>query len=471
MRKFLLLAPIVMVLFACQKNAEPDPVEVTFQAGLSQYITKASDTAFEAGDSLALWAEGGVTASGMALVCNGSSFATPSPLYWTVEGTAAASFSAMYPFSASKAGSVFTVKADQSTHAAYTASDLMLGSAKADHGTKSVNLPMKHQLCQIAVCIKNELEDPVSEVLLQGVKRSVAFSKTGIGAASGNADTVKTAAATIEGGSAYVAILPPQEFDFTVEVVTAGGARFKYLTGPFRVDEGGVQMRFSLVLNSTSIACSVEPYATGWSLPLVQDSSSVESLSVGAFKALPTENNVLYKVSGKIVGVSGSSFSLTDAVDTLAVGSLLSSSGVPDVQFAASGLNEGDFLRVYGKSGTAVVYLNHAPGIAVAPASGENLVWTGVGDLADWESEVSVPASAFAGIVSGTKLNVHLSAVFGNFWSLSLYSGTMEPVLTYVSGTASSPVVEVSVNEEIATLLKSSGLVIRGTAVVGAVGF
>jgi len=478
MKKCHFLILLVIAAVSCKEQFNPVPVSVTFRAGLEKYETKATDNSFENGDSLALWAEGGVTASCIPLVCSGTSFMTPTPLYWTDLGSAGASFTAMYPFAVSRMGTVFSVKTDQSTHAAYTASDLMIGSCNAEHGTKEVALPMRHQLCQIAVCVNNELEDPVSEVLLDGVKCSMSFSKSGTGAVSGKAVTVKTAAATIEGGSAYVALLPLQEFDFSVEVITAGGVHFKYKTGPFKVDESGVQIRFDLVLNSLSLSCTPEPYLTGWSLPLIQDSSSIPPVSLGCFISLPLADKSIYRISGKIANVAEPAFSLTDAVDTVAVGKLLSPSCIPDVQFAAADLKEGDFLRVYGAhhfaEGTAsmpsAVYVNHAMGLSVSASEGESFVWTGVADLADWSSELIVPATSFTSVAAGSKLRVHLSAVFGNFWTLSLYSGAMDPLSFNLSGSASAGVAEIDVTETIATALKASGLVVRGTAVVGAVG-
>lgn len=479
-----------MLLFvaavACNKESsdqKPDPVPVAFQVSLDRYATKATDTAFESGDSLALWATGAVAADCVPLVCNGSTFATPSVLYWSDLSSASASFSAIFPFAAGRS-SVFTVAADQSSHAAYTASDLMIGSCTAEHGA-TVSLPMKHQLCQLAVCIKNEIDDPVAEVWVKGVKTSVGCSRTGIGAVSGDAVSVKACAATLpDGTSAYVAIVPPQEFDCSVVVVTAGGTQFKYSTGAFRVDESGVQVRFELVLNALSLSCAPEPFVTGWTMPLVQDSSSIGALSLSGFKGLPAEDTGMYKISGKIVAGASDAFFLTDAADTVAVGALLSPSCVPG-EFAAKGLCEGDFLRVYGARAVAdgvatmpaAVYVSHAAGLAVAPAAGETFVWSGVADLADWSSELRVPASAFAAVTPGSKLRIHLCAVFNNFWSLKLYSGTMDPILPgasdadgTISGTAAEPVLELEVAESVAALLKASGLVVRGTAVLGALG-
>lgn len=458
----------------------PAPVAIAFQAGFGGYVTKATDDSFEAGDSLALWAEGGVTASCIPLVCSGVSFDTPAPLFWSDLNASSATFTAMYPFAASRAGSVFSVSTDQSSHAAYTASDLMLGSVVAENGTKVVSLPMNHQLCQIAVCVKNELDDPVSEVLLNGVLCSVGFSRTGIAAASGEPASVRTAAASLNGSPAWVAVLPPQEFDFSVEVITASGAHFKYATGPFAVDESGVQIRFELVLNALSLSCTPQPYVTGWTLPLVQDSSSIKSLSLGSFASLPDDDREMYRLSGKITSVEGSSFSLTDAVDTVKVGSLLSPSCVPDVQFSAKGLGDGDFLRVYGIRGFAdgaaflpsAVYVTHADGLAVSADSGESFVWEGVADLADWSSELCIPASSFSSLAAGSALCIHFGAVFNNFWTVSVYSGAMDSISpgTSVSGTADTSVLEIAVTDVIATAMKSSGLVVRGTAVVGAVG-
>ena len=169
MRKHLLLASAYIVLVggmaSCSSNDLADEEAGNRVQGRVVFVadmTRASDTHFETGDAVGIYAStsergeilpSGNYASNEKYVYNNGQFigvAGGIPLY---EGDIwAVNYYAVYPYNDNQTVSfTFTVDEDQSTHANYTKNDLMLGYNASTTADAVVPLHFRHMLCQVVI--------------------------------------------------------------------------------------------------------------------------------------------------------------------------------------------------------------------------------------------------------------------------------------------------------------------------------
>ena len=214
----LVLAAAAISACAVKENATEDVVgkEIKFQAGIGSFQVKASDTAFEKGDEIGLFAEEPVSATNVRLTSDGESLTPETTLYWGLgqDVNQPVAFYAYYPYAAGTAAQfTFAVAADQSSAAAYAAADLMLASTAAAPADASVRLNFGHRMSRAIIQVKNNLNNAavtavsVSGVLLEADVDITVPSVT----AKGQTATVKAASVTgADGTMAWAVILPPQ---------------------------------------------------------------------------------------------------------------------------------------------------------------------------------------------------------------------------------------------------------------------
>ena len=166
----ILLSACVMLTVSCSQEAddlltnqstEPTSRAVTFNASFGEGTTRATETSFEAGDQIGVWAiqsnsslrSSGNYADNVPYRYAGGSFtATGTGISLPSNGSSLAYF-AVYPYSTSftNTGNLsFTVKSNQSSHADYTASDLCMASTEPTT-SQAVNLTFNHVMSRVMV--------------------------------------------------------------------------------------------------------------------------------------------------------------------------------------------------------------------------------------------------------------------------------------------------------------------------------
>lgn len=181
---FSLLVAAAALTAACQK-AEPDasapvrPIQFRFTTG-SQ--TRATDTAFELGDKAGISMRPASDPENwiyrnMPLVNTQQGFRSLDAMYYPEQGDVA--FAACYPFvegldPTDPAGFAWSVAADQRSHGAYTASDLMLASAdRVANGTDPVVMTFDHVLSKLEVNIIPADGTSAEEIMASGVEINI----------------------------------------------------------------------------------------------------------------------------------------------------------------------------------------------------------------------------------------------------------------------------------------------------------
>ncbi len=160
MKKFLLLSLSALVaLSSCSKSPEVETGnsnnKVSFLAKINNAISRASNTSFDEGDAIGVFAkESGAEsfyAENVEYRYTAGSFSSETPI---VYDAADLEFKAVYPYAEENAAQFeFSVEADQSAQGAYTASDLMFAQTEATHQT-TPSLVFDHKLASIEVSIE-----------------------------------------------------------------------------------------------------------------------------------------------------------------------------------------------------------------------------------------------------------------------------------------------------------------------------
>ena len=220
----------LLALTACGQNNKvtPERKAISFRAGVSQYVTKATDTAFENGDAISLFAGEPVAANNVKLSYDGSALVPEHTVYWGVEQTSATDFTAIYPYgSYSSASADLTVGLDQSDPSVFKASDFMKASVSAAPADGAVVLPFKHAMSKLVVKITNNTSNVVEGVKLAGVYTTLT--------ANGAADAATVQA--YKAGETFELIVAPQTSKPMLTVVTRAGDY---------VFEGGIEIAAGL---------------------------------------------------------------------------------------------------------------------------------------------------------------------------------------------------------------------------------
>ena len=206
----------LLALTACGQNNKvtPERKAISFRAGVSQYVTKATDTAFENGDQISLFAGSPVGASNVKLTVDGTALVPEQTVYWGLEQTSATDFTAIYPYgSYSSASANLTVGLDQSDPVVFKASDFMKASVSAAPSDGAVVLPFKHAMSKLVVKITNNTVNEVEGVRLSDVYTTLI--------ANGAADAATISA--YKGSNGFELIVAPQTSKPVLTVVTRAG--------------------------------------------------------------------------------------------------------------------------------------------------------------------------------------------------------------------------------------------------------
>lgn len=269
---------VCAVAIGCQSEEstkDQGPVkEISFRAGLGKYEVKATETAFEQGDVVGLFAAAPVEADNVALTWDGESVKPAQPIYWAVDqaGDQASAFYAYYPYSeqVSQPEFLFSVPADQRTEAAYKAADLLTASALGTPDVGEVYLRFAHQLTRIIMEIDASAYDSeVASVELEGLYLTTEVDLT-IPCVNIPEDAqrgvVKAAPlAKADGTKAWGVIVPPDEDVelLTLKVTLANGEELSISQEGICLKEG-VSYTVKVLLDESSMPVGFEFEVFDW---------------------------------------------------------------------------------------------------------------------------------------------------------------------------------------------------------------
>lgn len=272
--QFLTLVLSAAAISACavKETATEDATgkEIKFQAGIGSFQAKATDTAFEKGDEIGLFADAPVSAVNVRLTSDGQSITPESTLYWGLEQdvNAPVAFYAYYPYAAGTADTfTFAVAADQGSAAALAAADLMLASTAAAPADGTVRLNFGHRMSRAIITVDNRLSDAaVTGVTVSGVliEADVDIKAPSV-AAKGQPATVKAAPVSgADGTAAWAVILPPQEPQALVITVTLADGTSYDIPAQGAVLDEGYSYNVSVYLDQTSFSMEFSAGITDW---------------------------------------------------------------------------------------------------------------------------------------------------------------------------------------------------------------
>ncbi len=259
-------------------------------ATTSAYSSRATDTAFEVGDAISVFAyKGGVVTSEaagfdanfVAWIDNGkftkgeSGFSGDKEYKW-YEGEEKSQIFGLYPYNEKWStidvltnAITFCVQTDQSAHAGYTASDLMY-AAKSDVAPteESVKLEFIHLLSKIVIDVKNERTEKIVGAYVDGVQGNILFEFPQY-YATGDRGTIRAGelATPTEGyTNSFVLIVPPQKVAPKLAFVTDAGEQLTFENTEAEVEFGASKVRhLTVTITPKSIAAEFDAIVNDWS--------------------------------------------------------------------------------------------------------------------------------------------------------------------------------------------------------------
>ncbi len=263
---FFFAATVCVMLSACSKSEETTPVVETekIPINISTTLTRATDSAFEAGDKVGIFVvnePNSLTTSGNHVDNMGFTYTskwTPdTPIYW-LDQTTKADFYCYYPYAttANTTSHAFATKADQSSLANYKASEFLWGKTAGVAPTEeAVNITTNHTFSNTLVILKpgdgfteESLAAATKSVKICGVKTNANINlATGVATANGNATEVTP---YLENGQYRALIVPQTTAEGALIVVTVDGVNYTLTRSmTFKANK---QHKFTVTLNKVN---------------------------------------------------------------------------------------------------------------------------------------------------------------------------------------------------------------------------
>ncbi len=293
MKKILLIVALAFAFGACDELGVGGPIpniplsdmQFNIEAVPAGDFTKATDTAFEVNDAVNVYGFKGDALSsitswqtwlaGGKFTKTESGFTSDQTYYW-YEGEEKGIIIGLYPYNETHTaeallttGVEFCVKSDQSTHAGYTASDLMT-AYKPDviPTSENVVLEFDHLLSKLVVDINNQTGVDIKEVYIDGVKGNINYSfGLGVSLQEGSGTIKAGELATASDGytDTYVLIVPPQSVAPSIAVTTTDNRQYTY-NATESIEFGMGKVRHLLVtITEQSISTEFDAIVNDWS--------------------------------------------------------------------------------------------------------------------------------------------------------------------------------------------------------------
>ena len=272
MKKIFTLMAAVAAMISCSNNVENVPTTPEtnlLPINISTTLTRATDSAFEAGDKVGIFVvnePNALAASGNHVDNMGFTYSTKwtpdAPIYW-LDQTTKADFYCYYPYAetANTTAHTFATKADQSTLANYKASEFLWGKVAGVAPTEeAVNITTNHTFSNALVILKPgdgfteaKLAAATKSVKICGVKTNATINlATGTATATGNATEVTP---YLENGQYRALIVPQTTAEGALIVVTVDGV--DYTLSRSMTFKANKQHKFTVTLNKVSNGVNV----------------------------------------------------------------------------------------------------------------------------------------------------------------------------------------------------------------------
>ena len=272
MKKLFTLMAAVAAMVSCSNNVENVPTTPEtdrLPINISTTLTRATDSAFEAGDKVGIFVvnePNALTSSGNHVDNMGFTYSTKwtpdTPIYW-LDQTTKADFYCYYPYAATAntEAHAFATKADQSSLANYKASEFLWGKTTGIAPTEeAVNITTNHTFSNALVILKpgdgfteESLAAATKSVKICGVKTAATINlATGAATATGNATEVTP---YLENGQYRALIVPQTTAEGALVVVTVDGVDYTLTRAmTFKANK---QHKFTVTLNKVSNGVNV----------------------------------------------------------------------------------------------------------------------------------------------------------------------------------------------------------------------
>ena len=272
MKKLFTLMAAVAAMVSCSdkvENVPTTPETDRLPINISTTLTRATDSAFEAGDKVGIFVvnePNALTSSGNHVDNMGFTYSTKwtpdTPIYW-LDQTTKADFYCYYPYAATAntEAHAFATKANQSQLADYKASEFLWGKTTGVAPTvEAVNITTNHTFSNALVVLKpgdgfteESLAAATKSVKICGVKTNATIDlATGVATANGNATEVTP---YLENGQYRALIVPQTTAEGALIVVTVDGV--DYTLSRSMTFKANKQHKFTVTLNKVSNGVNV----------------------------------------------------------------------------------------------------------------------------------------------------------------------------------------------------------------------
>lgn len=269
MKKIILsLSAIAMLFVSCEQHETqpsylPNPDAVAFSASIMP-STRATDISFESGDQISLYAtdKGSLYSSNYAhnvkYTYSDGVFTTQEELSYPDRNTTLA-FYAVYPYgSYTTPDFTFSVNKDQTSHSAYTKSDLMTASNSA-RDQEVVDLVFNHNLTKVVINLNStNLPAGTQSITFKNVYHKVSANlSSNTFKSTGSRTDVK---ASSNGTNSFKVILPPQTItkgDLFAEI-NIGGSKYIWEVERDLILSSGVEYVYNLSIQENSVRFKAE---------------------------------------------------------------------------------------------------------------------------------------------------------------------------------------------------------------------
>lgn len=265
------IALVALLLSACTKQDRGEILrdrEICFKASMGVFQTKATDFAFEESDAIGVTVGAPVNARNVRLSVQEGALVPDKAVHWGKEQAEASYFWAYYPYAHGRdlaEGFDFTIMADQSSHAGYTASDLMTACTSATPEEDAVELPFRHRLTKLILRIDNQLPVGIADVYVGNIFGRVFVRGNEESQAKGLPGTVKTCPVTFTDGSdAWAMVLVPQTRALTLMVTTTDQKQFTYTLPEAMEFLPGNRYVTSLTLDENAVPGRITTEVSEW---------------------------------------------------------------------------------------------------------------------------------------------------------------------------------------------------------------
>ena len=263
------------MLVSCQREVavvqDANDNLIRFGATVGTFDVKATDTAFETGDEVGVLAPS-LGINNEKLTWTGGKLVPDTPLSWgDTPKNQKVHFMAYYPYTTNigtEGGfSIdFTVKADQSTHANYTASDFMVAGDEYAPADGVVNFKFQHFLSKVVVKIDNRLPASVKDVYFKDVYGSVHLvAGTDDFEIKGTKGQIKACPVMLaDGNPAWALILIPAQVTPTLIITTVDNQVYTYTVKNPISFRSGYRYIANVVLSEESISTDFGAEIEDW---------------------------------------------------------------------------------------------------------------------------------------------------------------------------------------------------------------